>query len=880
MPLYDRVYNLLDGGDNRKAEKECDSILKKIQKKKSSLADPSEWQTVMALKGIAILRQGNFEYAIQLADEIKLSKPTEDNAVQLCANIYRDCHCPEKIPDLYKVALEAGENEDLFVHAFMAHLRIEDYAEMKIKAMKLFQKYKKIRYLYWQVMCGYFQAVSQKNNPKINLTIARKVFEKDQSITHAEGALRLYLNILEELGDYESISSQLDQSKFKKTLNGYQKYKLKCLENESNLPKIGSEMMNRINEDDNDWTAWSRLIDIMVEVENTLQNGELADQMRQKLTLEGTLTSLDSLILFITERSISSRARAPELAKLYLVDKIKGCPDQWGSLLDLILKYCQKFGGKSSTYFDLEPYLNLLNEEKASSLIESLLNGDPDEKCADSACCSHILPYLFKCFYNQSCITDVDKLVDAGLGFWEKYSDTESIKGLMETEPRPWDRHFLIAAQIILANEITDANIVKSIAILELGMTKTGFSSDLMLMSLNLYSELNCVKKGVQLLRDIDIKSIQYDSMGYVCFPHFVRLDRVNGQVLMESALPFYRSADKDATEQIINCFRHDTYDKVLEMSDFRKACLKSGMRRLISIENQLLNVYNCPSVEDIEQIKIYNENNQDNRDLNGLNMFISNLKSILSSLKTESFLDSSLWCQFREIQIQMIHRVICITSKEGESAELLSQLENDSEVIDKIISEIDQRWKTELDHPFIRLITGVRRPCQIRNVKPYLELVHTCIKTALIIRKGIIFEQKIDPDEISKFTTELEALQKPSSISEMNMLLEVVQLLNVTCSPMIVHMKKIWKKHQSKLTPVQKSIINALLSINTSLKQIQKLELTTDRFSNENPMSEKLQNMSEMVVKTVADEEENVIWRLNEILGGAREQFDNFCRR
>ena len=34
------------------------------------------------------------------------------------------------------------------------------------------------------------------------------------------------------------------------------------------------------------------------------------------------------------------------------------------------------------------------------------------------------------------------------------------------------------------------------------------------------------------------------------------------------------------------------------------------------------------------------------------------------------------------------------------------------------------------------------------------------------------------------------------------------------------------------------------------------------------------------MVVKTVADEEENVIWRLNEILGGAREQFDNLCRR
>ena len=85
--------------------------------------------------------------------------------------------------------------------------------------------------------------------------------------------------------------------------------------------------------------------------------------------------------------------------------------------------------------------------------------------------------------------------------------------------------------------------------------------------------------------------------------------------------------------------------------------------------------------------------------------MFISNLKSILSSLKTESFLDSSLWCQFREIQIQMIHRVISITSKENEE-ELLSKLENDGEVIDKIIAEIDQRWKTELDHPFIREVS------------------------------------------------------------------------------------------------------------------------------------------------------------------------------
>ena len=97
--------------------------------------------------------------------------------------------------------------------------------------------------------------------------------------------------------------------------------------------------------------------------------------------------------------------------------------------------------------------------------------------------------------------------------------------------------------------------------------------------------------------------------------------------------------------------------------------------------------------------------NNQDNRDLNGLNMFVSNLKTILASLKNESFLDASLWCEFREIQIQMIHRVISITSKEKESEELLSKLESDSEVIDKITNKIDERWKTDQDQPFIRTV-------------------------------------------------------------------------------------------------------------------------------------------------------------------------------
>ena len=41
------------------------------------------------MKGIALTRQGKHGYALSIAKEISDSKPTEDDAIQLCANIYR-----------------------------------------------------------------------------------------------------------------------------------------------------------------------------------------------------------------------------------------------------------------------------------------------------------------------------------------------------------------------------------------------------------------------------------------------------------------------------------------------------------------------------------------------------------------------------------------------------------------------------------------------------------------------------------------------------------------------------------------------------------------------------------------------------------------------
>ena len=78
-------------------------LLKKCQKKQKWT---SQWQTILSLKGITLVRLGKEAYAIELANEVAASQPNDEQAVQLCANVYRDAHRPEAIPGLYENAIK------------------------------------------------------------------------------------------------------------------------------------------------------------------------------------------------------------------------------------------------------------------------------------------------------------------------------------------------------------------------------------------------------------------------------------------------------------------------------------------------------------------------------------------------------------------------------------------------------------------------------------------------------------------------------------------------------------------------------------------------------------------------------------------------------
>ena len=179
------------------------------------------------------------------------------------------------------------------------------------------------------------------------------------------------------------------ESKFDRTIDGYTKMKLLLNEKRQNLSGIGSHMMTRLVADDNDWGAWKRLIEVVIEIDEKLK-GDNGEEMLRRLTLDGTLTSLSSLEQYINGKC-ESRSRGPSLAKIHFQSKI-GTDD----LDQLIIDYASRFGHKQSCYGDLESYLgHVKNFENLISQLKIDLDLNSSDN-ADSIACRHILQYLLK----------------------------------------------------------------------------------------------------------------------------------------------------------------------------------------------------------------------------------------------------------------------------------------------------------------------------------------------------------------------------------------------------------------------------------------------------------------------------------------------------
>ena len=112
------------------------------------------------------------------------------------------------------------------------------------------------------------------------------------------------------------------------------------------------------------------------------------------------MKSVDDLVQFINDKSISCKSRSPNLAKLELISKIGGLPENWDSIETVFYDYCEKFRTKPSTFSDLESYFNLIanKDDVKMNIIQKLFDTQDEDmnietESLDAICCKYLLPY-------------------------------------------------------------------------------------------------------------------------------------------------------------------------------------------------------------------------------------------------------------------------------------------------------------------------------------------------------------------------------------------------------------------------------------------------------------------------------------------------------
>lgn len=882
--LLNPVYNHLDNGNPAKALKECDQILRKQSKKNALPTSDPIWQNTNSLKAIALQRLNRIEEALELANRIRETQPSDEATLQMVSNIYRDCHQPQFIPTLYENALKKQESEDLYTHTFMAYLRNENFMQMKLIGAKLFQKYKQYPYLYWSAMAGYLQGVlNQPEMKKMNLTLARRYIEKELDKVDNERQIKLYLMILDELEDDEEIEKVLTkyESLFTQTLFGYKERMLALWERKGCHGQIASEMTKDLTKDDNDWAAWRKLISTVFTISQNQTD------LKLESTDRSTVTSIPVLIQYVTDKCISCRSRGPHLAKFETIRLLNGVPEHWGSLSDVFINYCHTFRSKSSTFFDLETFFILLNNTKQDvkvDIINQLISTiqqteNYENQNLDAICCNHLLPYQLWLNWRADEDVDISVLVKFALNMIAETSELENIKRLMPTEPRPWDRHFLVAAQLLLAQQeqVQLETLVKALAILELGIAHTGKNSDLMLMALNLYAKIGCVSKGIEYMKSLDIKSIQYDSIGYVAFPVLARLDPEESSEVMENATSFYVHSNKDATDMIIKCYQNGNFDKILDMMQFRDAILNSGMRRLTITEFQILSYILAEPMP----LELFPDNTTDNRDLDALHLFSSDRSTRIEEIKRDSFDRNGLWLRFRECQLVV----------------MVQLLENDvvftAPIIEEKLSELSTlipllAVKSNSDE-MLRAIIGIHDPVNLPDdaAHPVLALIQSTLTVAYQIKKMLLSEKGTCGQAFTDFTDLISQVNVILSGGEDNdfftrwFVAEVVMIFERTLRSVMPKVKALRRKNGNKLNKNIKDLLTqmeliwqCLATLETTYTQhhenttqLDRLNLESTEINQTNGVGhqDQVRKMMERVGRTVEADHSAIVRRQNE---------------
>ena len=564
-----------------------------------------------ALKCLVLLKLDRHDEARILADELNTlaltstrQGPTGDpsnmdeNALTFLSQYYKDLRQFEKVVGIYEAASKREPtSEELLCSLFMAHVRTKDYKNQVFTAQKLYKLTRKIPYHNWAVISVLLQIDENTSQLKQTLYIpmALKMLEKEffddnAPSTKACGEMEclLYLHSLELKEDYPKALSFLGK---------HLELLTKAPSNESMLPAYFSHEKQLVynfkanhledtyrlakdflREDNHLWNWYEVLFDTFFQFPPSKQVeliNDLHDFVLSKNVWCGSSEWLVIIVLAIRERTTDLRSvhlarielglrwrlwqlknpveTLPTVASIYLSD----------SLLNEITSYIDSYSSRTTglVMHDIYRALEYLSPEDRARLHRFLIDQIDSRSNPDN------LQYLINIFYCARLCGDIHRS-------WLVENQQTCAQRLLELAYQSSTPSSLAVELLLLVATIMEEMgqpPVELYTLLDQAYTRDNAHFDVKLYLYKLALHFNCVPIMKDFFERLEIKNIQYYSLGYLLTDHYLRIhtNYRNVRYFFQYLTNLLLVYTDDSWSQIMFCYKYGNFLRINEIRTF-----------------------------------------------------------------------------------------------------------------------------------------------------------------------------------------------------------------------------------------------------------------------------------------------------------------------
>ncbi|XP_050544886.1 N-alpha-acetyltransferase 25, NatB auxiliary subunit isoform X2 [Daktulosphaira vitifoliae] len=529
--------------------------------------------------------------------------------------------------EVYEDALlQDPTNEEWLSSLFMAYVRICDYKKQQQIALTLHKVKPNNPYYFWAVMSIVMQAYQSNDeiSKRITLPLAERMVQKyiNEDKIDAEQEIQLYLMILDMQNKHKQSLDVLNGplgDKLHRTV-GLTRKKIDIYFELQMYSEANSYLKDLLLKDIDTWYYYTKYFDSLlriIEINGRGINGNEEEKICTDFIYD---SSIEEALSFLNKlQEINSAQNYPQrgvyLAYLELflrlpkeeAIKYLGCP------IKLLIDYFKIFGQKSCCFYDLKPYMCLLNDDKllhkfmkALEEIVNLKEGEfPYSKLQMEQFLSKLQLERYVGLHDQLNIDQKLNLADRLLKCYhrcEVFNNNQRSSEIMANDT------FVVMMAHVLYDIWVESNklayIKEAIVVLEYAFSLSPSNFHIKLLLLKYYHMLGASDASNTAYTNLEIKNTQLDSLGYLhTFQVYSEGRFQNASKLYSSTVRFFSHNYREVADHLTISYKFGSFIKIIEFVEFREKLKNSIHHSMSLIESHFMSLLDSDNTDDYLEI-------------------------------------------------------------------------------------------------------------------------------------------------------------------------------------------------------------------------------------------------------------------------------------